>query len=414
MRLRPLIAVICCVLPLLSGCGVVAPHRAVPEPALNRAALKGFPDNIRYYGDEAPTDLTTIIQRRIGQYQAANAGYYKAHGKYPDMSYLAISGGGDNGAFAAGLLYGWTQAGDRPEFNIVTGVSTGALIASFAFLGSEYDEELKQVYTTLNSQNIFLKTASTIIDGLTGGMALADNTPLKNMIERQITPEMFARIGAEHLKGRRLLIGTTNLEKQRSIIWDIGKLATSGAPGGVELFRKVLLASAAIPGAFRPVFVHVTADGHTYSEIHVDGGVTAQVILYPFQSVADEKRLFEEAGIARRLYVMRNAKIVPEYQMIGTPHLLALSSRSIETLIKNQGIGDLFKLYAGAKRDGIDFNLIHIPQNFAEKPQEAFDPRYMSKLFELGKGMAQTGIPWQHTPPNYSLVMQQQSLAPAN
>ncbi len=403
------IAFMFCLTILLAGCAGVTTHKAVPEVATLDAVVSGYGPNIRYLGDEAPADLARIIQRRIGQYQAAHADYFKAHGSYPAMNYLALSGGGDNGAFGAGLLHGWSAAGTRPEFTIVTGVSTGALIAPFAFLGRDYDAQLKEAYTTMRSENIFLGSASTLLDGLTGGMALTDNTPLEKMIEKNVTPEMFEKIAEEHRKGRRLLIGTTNLEMQRSVIWDIGTLANSTNPDALKLFRKILLASSAIPGAFKPVFFDVTAAGKTYSEIHVDGGVTAQVFLYPLQTVADEKTLFEKAGIPRNLFIIRNAKIVPEYQTM-TPRLMYLSQRSIETLIKNQGIGDLYKLYAGAQRDGINYNMIYIPQGFSKTPKELFDQEYMAKLFAFSDDMAGKGIPWQHTPPSYALV--EQGIAP--
>jgi len=402
MIVKARIAALFCLMLVLAGCGVVTAHHAVPEDGIQRALVDGFPVGIRYFGDEAPENLAFIIERRIGQYKETHADYFKAQGDYPPMSYLALSGGGDNGAFGAGLLHGWSATGARPEFTIVTGVSTGALIAPFAFLGPAYDDEVKRFYTTLKTSNLFIAAFSTVWDGLTGGMALVDNTPLADMIEKTITPEIFAKIAAEHRRGRRLLIATTNLETQRSIIWDIGTLANSGKPGALQLFHKVMLASTSIPGAFKPVFIDVTVDGKRYSEIHVDGGVTAQVFLYPLQAVVNEKEIFDRHGIARRLYILRNAKLSPEYATI-TPRLIYLSQRSIETLIKNQGIGDLFKLYAGAKRDGIEYNLVNIPQGFNVKPKELFDPEYMSQLFDLGDQMGRTGIPWMQTPPNLAL-----------
>ncbi len=390
----------------LAACGAAPLRNAVPEAGAYNALVSGYSSNIRALGDEAPKNLGAVIEKRIAQYKTANTAYYEANGTYPPMIYLAISGGGENGAFGAGVLYGWSQAGTRPEFNIVTGVSTGALIAPFAFLGQEYDNDLKEVYTTLSSKNIFFHTVSTIFDGLTGGMALTDNTPLASMIEKKITPEMLAKIGEAHRQGRRLLIGTTNLETQRNIIWDIGAIANSGRPDALELCHKVMLASAAIPGAFSPVFIDVTVDGQKYNEMHVDGGVTAQVFLYPLQSSVDEKKIFADNGIRRELYVIRNAKIVPEYKVVP-PRLVSLSQRSIETLIKNQGIGDLFRLYAGAYRDGIDYNLIYIPQDFSGVSKELFDPEYMSRLFDLGAQLGGTETPWMEAPPNFAIVRQQ-------
>lgn len=387
----------------LTGCGTIPLHNTPPEAQASRAVVSGFTPNIRAWGDIAPGNLDAVVSKRIAEYKLSHAEYFRAHGVYPPMDYLALSGGGNDGAFGAGILCGWSASGKRPDFTIVTGISTGALIAPFAFLGPDYDDELRQVYTTLSSENIFIGTLSTVFDGLTGGMALTDNGPLAKKIEESITQEMFTRIGAEHRKGRRLLIGTTNIEAQRSVIWDIGSLANSGSPGGLKLFREILLASAAIPGAFKPVFIDVTIDGKNYSEIHADGGVTAQVFLYPLQSTSRESALFKESGIDRHLYVIRNTKITPEYRQLK-PSVVSLSQRSIETLIKYQGIGDLFKLYVGAQRDGIAYNLIQVPPEFTAESKQLFDPAYMTKIFDLGYRMGADGIPWQTKPPGAAYI----------
>lgn len=388
---------------LLSGCGSIPLHQGVPQEKINNVTIEGYSSAIRYWGDEAPQNLAAIIERRIALYQTLNSDYYKSYNAYPTMNYLAISGGGNDGAFGAGVLCGWTASGTRPDFAIVTGVSTGALIAPFAFLGKDYDDELRLVYTTIKSENIFLGGVMTVLDGLTGGLALTDNAPLAKKIEETMTPEVFEKIAAEHRKGRRLLIGTTNVEAQRSVIWDIGALANSGNPDALSLFRKIMLASAAIPGAFQPVFIDVTVDGKKYTEIHADGGVTAQVFLYPLQSTRQESHLFENSGIARRLFIIRNTKITPEYKTMS-PTLLTLSERSIATLIKYQGLGDLYRLYVGAQRDGIEYNLIQVPSSFNAPSTEIFDPVYMSAIFDDGYNMAKVNIPWQKKPPGVEYI----------
>lgn len=388
----------------LAGCGSgLGPYKSVPEASINQTIVSGFPKDIRLWGDEAPTDIQDVILRRISRHQQQYADYYKLYKSYPPMNYLALSGGGNDGAFGAGLLYGWTETGRRPEFSIVTGVSTGALIAPFAFLGSRYDEVLKREYTTLKSDNIFMGDFWTVFDGLTGGLALTDNSPLSKRLDELITPQLFAEIAAEHKKGRRLLIGTTNVEAQRSMIWNIGAIATSNNPKGLELFKKILLASAAVPGAFAPVFIDVNVDGKEYQETHVDGGVTSQVFLYPLQSVKADHQLFAKYGIKRNLYIIRNAKILPEYKSIR-PSIVSLSQRSLETLIKNQGIGDLYRLYIGAYRDGIDYNLAYIPTDYKEQSKEIFDPVYMSKAFALGQAMGKEPSSWHKDPPGVAYL----------
>ena len=392
-----------CALLALTGCASIPLHTPVPEALVAQAVVEGFPSDIRSWGDEPSPHLATTIEKRIAKFQSANADYYAQHKKYPPMSYLALSGGSNNGAFGAGVLCGWTQAGTRPQFSIVTGVSTGALIAPFAFLGPQYDHIIKQEYTTIKSENIFLGDVWTVLRGVTGGTALVDTTPLKSRLNELITPKLFAEIAAEHRKGRRLLIGTTNLEAQRSVIWNIGDIANSGNPQGLELFKKILLASSAVPGIFEPIFIDVTVGGKRYQEIHVDGGVTSQVFLFPLKSHRADKDAFEKHGIERNLYIIRNGKISPDYTQMK-PMLLSLSQRSIETLIKYQGMGDLYRLYSGAMRDGINYHLAFIPPSFNEKPQEVFDPVYMSKLFDLGFALNKTGDYWLRQPPDIEYV----------
>ncbi len=387
----------------LAACGQATLHNPVPKEKSSLAVVTGYGKNIRSWGDEAPPNLETSIAKRIAEYKAAHTLYYKQHRSYPPMNYLALSGGGNDGAFGAGLLCGWSASGARPQFAIVTGVSTGALIAPFAFLGKDYDPQLRHVYTTLRSDNIFMGTVSTVLDGITGGLAVTDTTPLARKIEETITPEMFERIREEHKKGRRLLIATTNLEAQRSVIWDIGAIANSGNPGALKLFHNIMMASAAIPGVFKPVFISVTIDGKTYDEIHVDGGVTSQVFLYPLQSTSTESWMFRKSGITRSLYVIRNTKISPEYKRI-TPGIVSLSQRSLETLIKSQGIGDLYRLYVGAQRDGIDYHMIQVPPSFEAESEEIFDPAYMSKIFDVGYAMGSNGIPWMSKPPHVEYI----------
>lgn len=382
----------------LPACTSLPVHTAVPEQSVSSATVVGFSSGIRSWGDEASDDIAATIERRITRYQEFNADYYAEHKSYPAMNYLALSGGSNNGAFSAGILYGWTKAGTRPQFTVVTGVSTGALIAPFAFLGPKYDEMLKREYTTITSDKIFLTDTWTALKGIAGGISLVDISPLKKRLDDVITPELFAEIAAEHRKGRRLLIGTTNLEAQRSVIWNIGNIANSGNPRALELFKKILLASAAVPGIFEPVFIDVTVEGKQYQEIHVDGGVTSQVFLFPLQSSHLDKDAFAQAGIERNLYIIRNGKISPDYLEMK-PMVFSLSQRSIETLIKNQGLGDLYRLYSGTVRDGINYRLSYIPPEFNEKSTQVFDPVYMSKLFQFGYDLNKDGDFWLKVPP---------------
>ena len=231
------------------------------------------------------------------------------------MNYLAVSGGGDNGAFGAGLMNGWTETGTRPEFKMVTGVSTGALIAPFAFLGSDYDATLREVYTTMTPEKVYRARG---ISAALFDDAMADTTPLSQVIAGYADQKMFDAIAREYQKGRLLMIGTTDLDAQRPVIWNIGALAASGHPGALDLFRKILRASAAIPGAFQPVLIDVEIDGHKYQEMHVDGGAIAQLFLYP-ASIDLSK-----SGVrrVRHAYIIRNARLDPDYSRERTAHHL--------------------------------------------------------------------------------------------
>jgi predicted acylesterase/phospholipase RssA len=310
-------------------------------------------------------------------------------------TYLAISGGGANGAFGAGLLVGWTEAGNRPNFTIVTGISTGALIAPFAFLGPAYDMQLRDVYTTVSTEELievrgFLKILT--------GDAATSSKPMQKLIARYYDQEMLAAIAAEFEKGRRLLIGTTNLDAERPVFWNITAIAASGDPKALGLVHKILLASASIPAAFPPVFIEVEADGRRYDEMHVDGGTTTQVFLFPVD--LDWKVFAEKLKVKgkSRVYVIRNSFFQPQWQAVK-PRLVPIAMRSISSLIRTQGIGDIYRIYIEAQAVGIDYNLAHIPSDFQERPTEEFDPEYMQKLFDLGYGLAKDGYPWEKAPP---------------
>lgn len=382
----------------LGGCASVAlDHAPLTEALSETAVVPGYPTRIRSWGDELPEDVVEIIRRRFDQVAArpelaANAsGEQTAH-------LLALSGGADDGAYGAGLLVGWTAAGTRPRFELVSGISTGALIAPFAFLGPDYDDQLREVYTTLSSDKIFLISVFDAINGAIRGASLADTRPLRKQIETYYTQDMLDAIAREHRKGRRLLVGTTNLEAQRPVIWDIGAIADSGQPDRLKLFHDVVLASASIPGVFPPVLIEVTANGRRHTEIHVDGGVSNQVFIYPTQL---DGEIFRQAGGLpkdKRLWVIRNTKVLPEFEPMR-PRFLDIAGRSVSSLIKSHGFGDIFRLYVMAKRDGFDFNLTFVPDEFDVVSNELFDPVYMKALFDLGYARAFSEDTWRKTPP---------------
>lgn len=381
-----------------AGCATIAPRNALPQAAAGQIELEGF-HNIRFWGDASARDIHAIMMADSKAQTSAALGIEKHQ---PVSNLLAISGGAEDGAFGAGLLVGWSDAGTRPVFDLVTGVSSGALIAPFAFLGREYDGQLREIFTKYGRQDIFTYN----VPGLLEGSALADDAPLARLIERYVDDAFMQKIARERIKGRILLIGTTNLDTQRPVMWDMGRIAMSHNPDAKTLFRKILLASATLPGVFPPVRIQVRVGGQNYDELHVDGGVTRQVFIAPsIFSFASHDQKPARPAAKPRLFVIRNGKIDPEWQSVND-NVLSVTQRSISTLIKNQGIGDLYRIYSVTRRDGIDFNLASIPPDFKDTSDEPFDQKYMVALFERGYDLASHNYSWVKAPPGMELVTQ--------
>lgn len=373
------------------GCASLYQRNPLSPETMDLAQIKDI-DNARFWGDQVPPTAKGWLEQSKQQIKAELPGVFgRPH------HYLAISGGGANGAFTAGLLSGWTQAGDRPEFTIVSGISTGALIAPFAFLGSDYDDLLKEVYTSHSTDDLVKERF--ILTALTGD-AILSSEPLKELIAEFCTQQLIDAIAVEYRKGRRLYIGTTNLDADRPVIWRIGKIAASGSPDSLELIRKILLASASIPGAFPPVYIDVEVNGKKYDEIHVDGGAASQVFLYPVE--LNWSQILEKLEVPEmpHLYIIRNSRIEPRWKVVE-PKLISITGRSINSMIRTQGIGDIYRIYLGAIRDGIDYNLAYIPGHFDAEQKELFDKEYMNELVDLGFQMAISGYPWSKTPPGF-------------
>lgn len=314
------------------------------------------------------------------------------------INYLSISGGGSRGAFGAGLLTGWTKHGSRPEFNMVTGISTGALMAPFAFLGPAYDPVLKRLYTGISDKDVVRERSYAAIwfsDGL------ADTTPLYNLIAESITPEVLQKVAYEYtVRHRWLLIGTNNLDTGQPIIWNMGKIAAYGTPDALELFRRVMLASASLPGFFSPVMFDVSYQGRQYQEMHVDGGVSRQVFLYPAS-------LFHESGAYRFLegrkreaYLIRNAVLSDDSFKTVERKTLPIAKQALRQFAQSHEDGDTLMAYLTAQKDGFGFNMAYVTNDAIQaKPNGRFDPTYMQALFSYAEDLAARGYPWARTPP---------------
>jgi predicted patatin/cPLA2 family phospholipase len=377
----------------LSACLQGPPRNAVPQAlAPGLAQVSGYPLDIRIWGDSAaafpPERLVQLHQERVAAARTDPAI------KPDEITALTLSGGGSSGAFGAGILSGWTERGTRPKFDIVTGISTGSLIAPFAFLGPAYDKQLTEAFTTVSDKDIFERVGiRTIVN--TG--AFTSNEPLQKMLDKYITDDVIDQVAREYKKGRRLLVGTTNLDADRPVIWNMGAIAASGRPDRSKLFKQVILASTSIPGVFPPQHFHVTDEGKNFEEMHVDGGVTTEVFLMPAGLSVRHSPL----GLKRaRLYVIRNGRTTPEFKVVKA-NLPAIAGKAIGSLIDTQAVGDLYRLYAVARRDGIDYNVIDIPETFNVPSNSPFDNNFMRALYKTGYEMGRSGITWQKFPPGF-------------
>jgi predicted acylesterase/phospholipase RssA len=377
-----------------AGCSLPVRGTAVPADRTIQATVLGVP-NERFF----PFFGTGPIEAEFG---AAADRLRRAEGLSPDaplpeVQLLAVSGGGENGAFGAGLLCGWSDFGTRPVFELVTGVSTGALTAPFAYLGSSYDPQLRAVYTELNASSVLE------VRGLTAALfddAMADNSPLFKTISIYLDDAMLAALAKTYDDGRLLLIGTSDLDAQQPVIWNIGAIAKSGHPRALDTIRRILLTSAAIPGAFPPTLFDVTADGVAYQELHVDGGAFAQAFLYPV-SITRQRRARIAGGkvvTPARAYVIRNGRLDPEWASTER-RTMGIASRAIATMITASGINDVIRMYNATLRDNIDFNLAYIGRDFTQELPAPFDQGYMRALFDYGYQQARHGYDWAKNPP---------------
>lgn len=385
---------------VLAGCNALPRLGAVPDRFAARAVLLGLED-IRYVvGDEEDMQR---LSRDVAATWPRERGWLASQGKpvdkLPPSNLLALSGGGDNGAFGAGLLNGWTTNGTRPEFLLVTGISTGALIAPFAFLGPKYDTVLRDLYTRNQRADIISIRSWWAV--LTDD-SVADTAPLRSQLRKHIDHAFLDEIAAEYAKGRELWISTTNLDAHQRVIWNMTKLAASKHPRALDLFHDVMLASAAIPGAFPPVMFDVELDGKPHQEMHVDGGTMAQVFVYPPNVKLVELSKSEGGERQRHMYVVMNTRMDPDWAQTER-RVISIAGRAISSMIHTQGVGDLYRIYLTAQRDKVQFNLTHIPADFQHLHPEEFDNSFMQALYERGYQLATSGQAWKKLPPGFEI-----------
>ena len=378
----------------LIGCAGLIPDPlprdpAVPEESVSEANVVGVED-VRYdiFSTHGINDLVSHIRELRKGYNQGKE----------DVAYLSISGGGDNGAFTAGLLNGWSQTGNRPQFRLVTGISTGALIAPFAYLGRDYDPTLKKLYTSMKPSDIYRKRGR--LEGLFAD-SMADSEPLYQLISEYVDEGFLKKVAFEYETNRRfLLIGTTNLDAKKPMIWNMGRIAALGTPEALTLFRKVMLASASIPGLFPPVMIDVEVNGKKYQEMHVDGGANTQAFLYPpvlTEKLAEDKTIKLRDDVKRDAYIIRNADLTPQGEEVRR-RTLPIILNTITQLIHTQGVGDLYKMYLLTQKDKVGFNLAFIEDDFNFPHPEEFDNAYMQALYDYGEKKGAAGYKWYKDP----------------
>ena len=375
----------------LTGCGALHVRTPLPVELTGYASPKGYQD-IRDWGDR----FSPVLQRSVQSALETQIGPDNPYGQTP-IQYLSLSGGGMNGAFGAGFLCGWTAHGSRPNFDFVTGISAGALLAPFAYLGTNHDVAIREIYADLKPEDLFRRKG--LLRILRDDSAF-DTAPLQQMLEKYITKDFLAEIAQEHAKGRRLWIGTANLDARRPVVWDMGAIAASGQPDATKLFIQVMMASAAVPGAFPPVYFKVEAAGETFDEMHVDGGIGRQAFSYgPVLRMDEIREKLDLLGRERpaELFIIRNGDLGTHYDPIK-PHALPIVMSSLRALTHHQAEGDFYRMYVFADRDKCSFNLTGIPSDYVRQSTKDFDPTEMKRLFALGENMGQLGGCWVHSP----------------
>ncbi|MDB5307576.1 MAG: patatin [Gemmataceae bacterium] len=376
---------------VLAGCaGRGYPTRA-PSPVKAGYNTRDLIDPLAQPDADRLGDTAALAQA-ADRYRRA----FKPDKMPPKRSVLCLSGGGAYGAYSAGVLYGWTCRGDRPEFDVVTGISTGALIAPFAFLGPRYDRQMQEFYTTLESRDVFRLR---VVRGLFTE-ALADNAPLARKIDETLTPEFVCELAAEHRKGRRLYVGTTELDARRFVFWDIGEIAGRGTPQDRELIKHILLGSSAIPGFFPPARIPVEVDGRRYVERHVDGGVSQALFFRPPYVPPDRAADSSVDSLyGTDVYALVAGKLYADPE-VHRPRALAIAAGSASAVLYAQTRGDLTRLWTVCQLTGMNYHMTAIPAEFpAPRSGTEFRAAEMTLMFNEGARRIQAGTAWRTTPP---------------
>lgn len=373
--LWPCIVLLGCL--LLSGCAGV-PRRGPPVLDYTIAVVPGFPPDIRWSA-QTRRDINVRSSRLLRQVQAA------AHGA--PVNVLVLSGGGAGGAFGAGALVGWSRSGTRPEFQIVTGVSAGALIAPLAFAGRDWDPELAEAFSGGQTQHLMHASWA----GAIFGTSVYRGEPLAQLVDRYLTDDLLTAVAREAEKGRLLLVATTDLDTEQTVIWNLGLIAQQGGARSKQLFRDVLIASVSVPGIFPPVMIRVEQAGEGFEEMHVDGSATASMFFIPDVGAILPDSLEPLHG--GHLYVLVNGGFrTPEAATRN--QTVSIVRRSAAATLQGGTRTALELAYSAAQRHQMSVAVTEIPDAYPFGGTLDFDASRMRALFSFGEHCALVGQLW--------------------
>jgi hypothetical protein len=363
----------------LAGCQTVL-RRDAPPTLIDNAAPDGFPASVRLIS----TDLRTFSARA----DAFFGGIRRAADDQA-VNVLALSGGGAGGAFGAGALVGLSRAHARTQFQMVTGVSAGALIAPFAYLGPDWDERMQQALSGKNTSQLMLSPGWTLLERLLSPLGF--HSALFDIVDRFVTPQMIESVARETAKGRKLIVATTDLDKQESVLWDLGAIAAQGGEGARRLFRDVILASASVPGIFPPVLIHVREGDTEYDEMHADGSVTAPTFAIPLAVTVSGYPIPQLRGA--HLYVIIDGKLAqtPKATPINTVDILERSFSAETTYMEREAV---VRSLAASRRLGMELRITEIPVDYPQTSFLDFRPRSTQALFDYAEDCAERRLLW--------------------
>ena len=353
---------------MLGGC-VTLPRAPFTQDEQASASPSGF-GQVRYAAEE---ELLALMLRQSLKPNAKG-----------EIDALAVSGGGANGAYGAGLLYGWSKSGQRPQFQLVTGISAGALLAPFAFLGPAWDNELRQAYFGSEVSHL---TQPRLFSFLTPG--LYRKAPLEELVRSYVSEKLINAVAAEHAAGRRLLVGTTNLDTQQLVVWDMGAIATKGGAKARDLFATVLIASASVPGIYAPSMIGVESAGQTFSEMHVDGQTEGAFFAIP-QSLFLSKTL---PPFHAHLFIVINGQVDRQFGV--TPRsTIPILERTIDAGGKAAVRSALLTTAQFCERTGCELSVSSLPATVKDDSLD-FDTTHLNSLFAAGEAGSINGSGWQ-------------------